>query len=156
MRVATDNQTVSRTLMLKIRPEQFTAFQSVAEADFEKRLAQYLCEAHPKVIVQLPDSTSALGQMADDRLGRIVRSGVARARDYGLRSEAAISGFIVLLFITAPNFDSHPLIRRILQQSEIAPDARLELIWERTTDQNWEAVEQHYDPQAWDAGASEF
>jgi hypothetical protein len=54
------------------------------------------------------------------------------------------------MFLTAPNFDSHPLIQHVLTDKSIQPDARLVELWQRTTDQNWVAVRRSYDSGAWE------
>jgi hypothetical protein len=67
--------------------------------------------------------------------------------------ESSLMAFVAIMFVAAPNFDQHPLIGRVLKDEAVAPDARINQLWERTTDQNWEAVAQNYDPSAWDRQA---
>ncbi len=135
--------------MLTIRPEQMEAFKATAEAAFVRRVASYLRAKHGEVIVELPSATLAVKQISDERLCEIVRKGVERAREYGMTWESTLTAFVVLMFVTAPNFDDHPLIQRAMKDESIPPDSRIDQLWERTTDQNWEAVERSYDPQAW-------
>jgi hypothetical protein len=135
--------------MLKIRPEQMDSFAETAQAAFVRRVAVYLREKHSEVIVELPDATLAVKQIPEDMLCEMARRGVERAREYGMAWESSITAFVVLMFVAAPNFDDHPLIQRTLKDESIPPDSRIDQLWERTTDQNWEAVERGYDPQGW-------
>jgi hypothetical protein len=137
--------------MLTIRPEQFEAFNAVAEAAFIRRVAGHIRAKHSDVIVELPDATLPVKQITDELLLEIVRRGIERARSYGMRWESSLTAFVVLMFVTAPNFDDHPLLQRVLKDESLAADSRIDQLWERTTDQNWEAVERSYDPEAWEA-----
>lgn len=138
--------------MLTIRPEQFDAFSSVADAAFVRRLAVHLRENHGDVIVELPNQTSTVKQLPDDVLWELVEKGIARARGYGMSWESTLTAFVALMFVAAPNFDDHPLIQRALKDDSVPPDSRIDHLWERTTDQNWEAVKRSYDPSGWGLG----
>ncbi|MEW6210761.1 MAG: hypothetical protein AB1631_20520 [Acidobacteriota bacterium] len=138
--------------MLIIKPEQMDAFKATADAAFVRRVASYLREKHGEVIVELPNATMAVKQIPEDMLCEMARKGVERAREYGMTWESSLTAFVVLMFVTAPNFDDHPLIQRAMRDESIPPDLRIDQLWERTTDQNWEAVERGYDPQGWGVG----
>jgi hypothetical protein len=138
--------------MLIIRAEQFEVFQPVAEAAFVRRVVEHLREHHPDVVVQLPNEVILIKQTSDDRLYKMVRNAVNLARDYGIDWESTVTAFVVLMFVAAPNFDKHPLIQRVLRDERVDANSRVDQLWERTTDENWEAVRKNYDVTAWGLG----
>ena len=135
--------------MLKIRREQFEVFQPVAEAAFIRRVAEHLRAGHADAVVQFPNEVILVKQIADERLRRLAKHSITRARNYGLNWESAVTAFVVLMFVAAPNFDQHPLIQRILKDERVPANSRIDQLWERTTDENWEAVRKNYDPSFW-------
>lgn len=141
--------------MLKIRREQFEVFQPVAEAAFVRRVAEHLRETCADAVVQFPNEVILVKQIADERLRAVVSDGITRARAYGMTWESAVTAFVVLMFVAAPNFDKHPLIQRVLKDERVAANSRIDQLWERTTDENWEAVRKNYDPAAWISDSQE-
>jgi hypothetical protein len=135
--------------MLIIRPEQREAFKETEEAAFAESLCAYLRERHGDTKVLLPGGESSVAGLADGELYAMVARGLRRAARYGLTSRASLRAFIVLMFLAAPNFDEHPIISHALCDEWTPPDDRLEGLWEKTNDQNWEAVRADYDPEAW-------
>ena len=135
--------------VLSIRPEQMVPFEPVAEVGFVGRLAEYLRVNHIDVKVRLPSETLAVMHIRDDVLHLMIRNGIARARTYGLTFESALSAFVVLMFVAAPNFDIHPSIRQMLVDEKVSANERLQLLWQKTSEQDWEIVRQNYDPAAW-------
>lgn len=135
--------------MLKIRREQIKAFQPVADAAFVRRLAAHVRAEHAEAPVFLPEGETTVELLTDERLHEMVGRGVERARAYGMTWESSITAFVVLMFVSAPNFDDHPLLRRVLKDEQTDPDLRIERLWEQTSDDNWEQVEQNYDARAW-------
>jgi len=135
--------------MLIIRPEQFEIFQPVAEAAFARRVVEHLRDEHADVIVRLPNEVALIKQLPDDRLHGMVSNAIARARGYGLDWEATVTAFVVLMFVAAPNFDEHPLIQRVLKDERADANSRVDQLWDRTSEENWDAVAKNYDPAAW-------
>jgi hypothetical protein len=140
--------------MLSIRPEQIEVFQDVAEAAFERRIADYLREEHADEVVTLPARQDEVREVEvksldDETLLAMVRAGIARARSHGMTWESSITAFVVLMFVVSPNFDSHRLIRRLLNDEETEPDARMDSLLELTTEENWEMAGRQYDAGAW-------
>ncbi len=135
--------------MLKIRAEQMQAFQTVADAAFNKKLVKHLREKHGDTSVQLPTGTFLVFELAEEALGAMVRSGFERARRYGFASEADLAGFVVLMLETAPNFDDHPLLQRGLQDERVKLVERLAVLLQNATEANWGVVKEDYDPAAW-------
>jgi hypothetical protein len=135
--------------MLKIRAEQFEVFQPVAEAAFVRRVVEHLRDHHSDVVVQLPNEVILIKQISDEKLRGMAKGGMARARDHGMDWESAVTAFVVLMFVAAPNFDKHPLVQRVLKDERVDANSRIDQLWERTTEENWEAVRKNYDPTAW-------
>jgi hypothetical protein len=135
--------------MLKIRAEQFEVFQPVAEAAFVRRVVEHLRDHHSDAVVQLPNEVILIKQISDEKLRGMAKGGMARARDHGMDWESAVTAFVVLMFVAAPNFDKHPLVQRVLKDERVDANSRIDQLWERTTEENWEAVRKNYDPTAW-------
>lgn len=139
--------------MLIIRPDQFEVFQPVAEAAFVRRVVEHLREDHAETVIQLPNEVVLVKQISDERFHEMVRNGIARARRYGIDWESAVTAFVVLMFVAAPNFDKHPLIQRVLKDERVEANLRVDRLWERTSEENWEAIKKNYDPAAWEPGS---
>lgn len=136
--------------MLSIRAEQMRAFKTAAETAFLRGLVRHLRENHAEEEVVTPAGEFRVEELDDETLLRMAGAGVERARRYGMSWESSLTAFVVLMFVVAPNFDEHPLIRRVLGDEQVAPDLRLDGLWEQTTEENWEAAENNYDPGAWE------
>jgi hypothetical protein len=137
--------------MLMIRAKQLDVFQPVAESAFARCVVAHLRDQHADAVVQLPNEVSLIKQISDQRLRRMVEAGIARARKYGMEWESTITAFVVLMVMVAPNFDQHPLIERILRDERVSANSRVDQLWERTSEENWEVVRKNYDPTAWAA-----
>ena len=135
--------------MLKIRSGQIEAFNPVAEADFVRRVAEHVRARHPRAAVRLPGRLTVAGRLEDATLLALVRGGVARARRYGVEAESALAAFVVTMFLTAPNFDEHPLIRRVLADDKITPDRKIDQLLQSITARNLKVVKDTYNPAAW-------
>ena len=135
--------------MLTIRREQLEAFRPVTEAEFTGRIADHLRSKHSRSVLRLRKSPTLLERLSDELLREMVRNGIERARSYGLSWESSISGFVVLMFTVAPNFDQHPIVQRVLTASEVAPDERMKLILSEMKSSNWQEAKDRYDSSAW-------
>jgi len=135
--------------MLKIRPEQVEVFQPVAEAAFVAKVVDYLKKTLPDEVVRLPDGPARVAELTDEILSNMVRGGIARAREYGITWCSTLAAFVALMFISAPNFDDHPLLKRSLLDNETDPNGRMDKLIKNSTEQNWEAARQSYDANAW-------
>jgi hypothetical protein len=123
----------------RIRQAQMEVFQPEAEAAFEARLADYLYGQH----------FEAVRDLSDDLLKERIHNGIARARGYGLSWQSSLTVFVALMFEIAPNFDSHPYIRRVLTDPRVPPDERMDRLMEWTGERTWEEAEARYDAAAW-------
>ncbi len=140
-------------MMLKIRREQFEALQLAAADGFVIRLAGYVRKKHSDVIAQLPDGTYTVSQLSEEQLREMVQSGIARAQNYGITWESGLSAFVVLMFVVAPNFDEHPLIEKALKDRTVESNARIDKLWEQTSEEIWNETKQNYDAGAWNLKA---
>src|SRR5882762_6741284 len=139
--------------MLTIRNDQIQSFDNVADEMFVDRVSQYLREHHADTAIQLPEAASTVQDLNDETLHDLVCHGITRAREYGISYESTLAAFVVLQFETAPNFDDHPLLHRVLKDDRVEPNLRIDRLLERATPENWEAVKARYDAAAW-LGAS--
>ena len=135
--------------MLMIRARQLDVFQPVAEAAFVRRIVVHLRTSHADAVIQFPNEVILVKQISDERLRQMVEDGIARARNYGMDWESTITAFVVLMVVAAPNFDGHPLIERVLRDERASANSRIDQLWERTSEENWEVVRKNYDPTAW-------
>ncbi len=135
--------------MFIIREDQFAAFDSVAEKDLQDRTIEHLRENHSEEIVILPDGEFSIQEIPDERLLEMVKLGFKRARKFGFTWESNLVSFVVLMFTIAPNFDDQPAINKVLSDESIEADLRLDTVWERTNDEDWEMVNEQYETEYW-------
>jgi hypothetical protein len=135
--------------MFVIRKETMQAFQPSAEAGFEQRVMDYLRDNHGDKPVRLPHGALQIAELPEDALREMVRGGIKRGGDYGMSWKSTLLSFVVLLFLTAPNFDRHPKAESLFRREETIDDQDLESLMEEMTDEDWELVEARYDAQAW-------
>ena len=126
------------------------ALMPLADAAFVARLEEHLREDYAETVVRYSGGESAVKSLPDALLSKMVRAGLRRGRAHGLKNESDLAAFVALMFAAAPNFDEHPLLRRILTDDATEPAKRIALLLEQTTEQNWEAVRQNYRPAAWE------
>src|SRR5262249_38329429 len=136
--------------MVRMRAEQMEVFRSLAESAFENRVVAHLRLAHADILVRFPQAAAPVKDVPVETLQALVRRGIARGRAYGLTWQSSLGGFVVLAFVAAPNFDAHPLVRRVLRDDHVPADLRLGQLWKRTTKKTWETISQRYDPAAWE------
>jgi len=123
--------------MLTIRPEQMHVLASITENEFPHRLCA-LAREHLPIWVESVDDQELLWR---------VKSGIRRARSHGFTGQRAIATFVMLMFRFAPDFDIYPPIRVILESSREQERAD-QLLTEVSAD-DWQAVLDRYDPEAW-------
>jgi hypothetical protein len=124
--------------------------ESVAQENFVRRIVAHLLAEYPKALVTLPtDEEFTVDELPEERLYDLVRTGIARARRYGMTFESSIAAFTAVMFEIAPNFDLHRLCQVLLNDEQIEPNARLDELLNVLTEKNWESIRADYDPQAW-------
>lgn len=128
---------------VRIREEQMRAFSEEAERAFEARLLEHLREHHAEETEGLPD----------DLLLEMARTGISRARNYGMTWESNLTAYVGLMFAIAPNFDRHPRIQFLLNSTHIEPEKKLEAVIRQTPETAWRQARQQYHAGAWFAAA---
>jgi hypothetical protein len=122
--------------MLKIRKEQFEAFEAKTDDEIVDFIVKHLREEGPDLVGNLPS------------LPEMVRNGMARARSHGLRSLEDLTAFVSIMFEVAPNFDEHPKLRRVLDNERVPVEERLDGLFESELDKAWDEAAR-YDGAAW-------
>lgn len=121
--------------MLKISREQIADLEREVMVEEIRDIARYLRVEH----------TEAVAAVADEELLRRVAKGVARAQAYGMEWDSTITAFVAIMFEVAPTFDEQPAIRDVLRDRRIPADTRIDALWDRTTDEDWDEAERMAD-----------
>ena len=135
--------------MLKIRRDQIELFQPDAEEAFVRRVMSYVRERHGGVIVKLPGGECAVSELADETLRPMVEGGIARAREYGMSWQSSLISFVLLMFLTAPNFDEHRAVYAYLRNERIDTDRRVNTMMDELPNPTWQEIEKLYEPRSW-------
>ena len=112
---------------LPLRQPQVDAFRGMAERDFVRRVAAFVRE-------NVSEATESLDEAA---LRERIEAGLAKARGYGLKKEAALAAFVALQLEFSPDFDGYPPFKKVLADPSIPPVARLDELIARSTDEDW-------------------
>ena len=126
--------------MLVIRDRQIERLNGFAEENFIDELTVDVRDLHGDLV----------GGLSDEELRELVETGVARARRHGLTLEDTIGTFVSWMFEFAPNFDEQEKIKKMLAEESLAPDDRIDLVAEFTTEEDWAQAEALYDDAAWE------
>jgi hypothetical protein len=126
--------------MLVIRDRQIERLNRFAEEEFIDELTLEVRDLHGDLV----------GELSDEELREMVAAGVARARRHGLTIEDTIGTFVGWMFEFAPNFDEQENIKKMLADESLAPDDRIELIVQATTEADWAQAEAMSDETAWE------
>lgn len=125
--------------MLIIRAEHLAAFNPQTDDEIEDFILKCVEENYWEQIKEMTDE--------DCRL--CIRSGIIRARQYGIKEAVDLGTFICLMLEFAPNFDEHPLINKILTNEAFEGSAKIEQVVSSTTDDTWQETIDNYDEKAW-------
>ncbi len=90
-------------------------------------IVTHLCEQQPELIAGLPDA----------EIQRRAAAGIARAHAHGFVQPESVTAYVTLMFLVAPDFDTHPAIARALR-AHGAEAERLRLLFERTREADWD------------------
>jgi hypothetical protein len=126
--------------MLQIRAAQMNAFTKATGDQTIAALAEWLRENHP----------GAVAGLTPVQVRERVQMGLARAAVHGITlATGGVLPFVTFMFLSAPNFDDHPLARRTFEDSTIPPAERVIALAGRMTVEDWIAVDDHWDETLW-------
>ncbi|WP_164021769.1 hypothetical protein [Pyxidicoccus trucidator] len=86
--------------MLTIRQAQFKALDELRASAFVHRLSRRLRDMFE----------AELQSMKDEALERLIRSGIERARTYGIEYTADIARYVEYMVFLGEDFDSNPVV----------------------------------------------
>ncbi|HEV2763344.1 MAG TPA: hypothetical protein VGV38_10250 [Pyrinomonadaceae bacterium] len=125
--------------IMLIRPSQMRAFRREAERLFVDDTAAHLRQHYPEHVSGLHEEV----------LKAMVRGGIARGRGHGLTLRSTLTAFVALMFVVSPNFDEQPTIYEVLNNENLHPDSRLDVLTAMTTDEDWREAAAIYDVDEW-------
>lgn len=125
--------------MLVIRDSQIESFIAHNDAD----LVKVVCDA---VVRSNHERVSTLRPM---RLVSMVKLGIERAKEAGMKSPEDIGVFVSLMFEISPTFDRQPTIASVLADKNFSISERLSQLPERVPDEAWEEAVNSYDEKFW-------
>lgn len=105
--------------MLQIRPEQMEEFAGPGRLRFEAKLIALLRGSFP----------DWAEQQSEEQLRTFVRHGIARATEYGLRTELEVARYVNVMQALGSHFDvqpAHDWARRILENERLSGIERLD------------------------------
>ncbi len=117
--------------MIRVRKLQMAALEESAQEVLVHEIGRHLREEHAELVEKLTDEVL---------LARI-RYGVHKAERYGMTWDTTITAFVAIMFEVSPSFDEHPAIRSVLENPSIAPNGRIDALWDRTSEEEWDDAE---------------
>jgi hypothetical protein len=119
--------------MLKVSAKQREMLNQAIEEAFVREVCRHLRAEHAPRCEGLDDA----------ELSRRARVGIARARIHDLEWDTSITAFVAIMFEVAPTFDEQPAIRRVLGDRRVSPSQRIDALWDRTTEEDWDEAERY-------------
>lgn len=129
--------------MLKIRKEQMDALQEAAQPRHQDDVVDFIVKHLHE------ESPELLEGIEPDYLREMVRNGVRRAGGHGLKSLGDVTAFVSIMFEIAPNFDEQPDLARVLADTAVPPEEKIDSLFAPELDAAWEEADRNYDPNAW-------
>lgn len=114
--------------MIKIGKKQMALIDTAVEEAYARDMARYLREEHAEDVATL----------SDYELKRRVDVAIAKAVRYEMTWDESITAFVAIMFAVSPNFDDQPAIRAVMSDDRVPPNLRIDALWDRTTDEDWE------------------
>jgi hypothetical protein len=102
--------------------------REIPDDDLLEHIVDHLCE----------EQAEALAELSDAEIRRRASLGIARAHANGFEFPEPITAFVTLMFLVAPDFDSHPEIARVLADTKAPPAERLKRLFSATEEEHWE------------------
>jgi pSer/pThr/pTyr-binding forkhead associated (FHA) protein len=123
-----------------LRDEQLAVLERAAIKDFILRMESFIRDNHPE----------AVEGMKEETVRRRLVFGMRRAKTYGLTQENAVTAFVTLMFVIAPNFDEQPNINKVLRDDKLSPDERVIALTKETRAEHWDQAQQNARPAMWE------
>lgn len=98
------------------------------DRELAELIFEHLCDEQPEAVAELREA----------EILRRIDAGIERARSHELAGDGAITAFVTLMFLVAPNFDEHPRIRKALADVSQEPEERMRQIFEKTAEADWD------------------
>lgn len=117
-------------MMFVLRQTQLSAMSRAAEPSFEDEVCAHVRTEHRARVAAVPEPL----------LRKRVKLGIERARSHGIEMQNQLAAFVALMFVSAPNFDEHPVASKALHDETVPPTDRLDVLTKRMTHEDWEAV----------------
>jgi len=103
--------------LLVIRTEQLKAIEAAMKEQFDEKLSAHLARKY--------------GRACDNEMRALVRRGTAKAEQYGIASDRGIACMLEWIMEHGEDFDTnprHPLVREILNDSDLPEPAKLQTL----------------------------
>jgi hypothetical protein len=131
--------TALRGAMFTFRQDQFDTFQQMADEPFVVAMLDFARK----------DLAAWVQFDSDAILRERIKSGMARARAHGFQWQSSMAKFVTLMLRFCPNFDSDPAVAALLARTDLAPEIRADLLFSDISAEQWAAIEERYEPAAW-------
>ena len=126
------------------------AFQAKAEVYFVREVMQFLRENHAETVVKLPHDEFKVADLPEETLQKMVIGGIAKARSYGMTWQSTLISFVVIMFVSAPNFDEDEQIQEILEDNiNFYPNLVIDALWDTIKEEIWKKIINSYNTKSW-------
>lgn len=129
--------------MLIIRDAQLQAFIAADDEELVAVVAKAVRKANP----------TRVDGYSDEKLGKMVRIAVDRARNRGISKVEYIAAFSAIMFETSPRFDEQKDISNVLNDVNHSPEERVLQLFTRVPEEAWAEAERSYDEAFWFAAS---
>ena len=125
--------------MLIIRDVQLQAFLAADDDELVRVVSNAVRDANP----------ARVKGYSDEKMNKLVRIAIARARERGLTKAEYIAAFAAIMFEVSPLFDQQEAMSAVLEDANFTPEQRLFQLFERVPDEAWAEAERSYDESVW-------
>ena len=125
--------------MLIIRDVQLQAFLAADDDELVRVVSNAVRDANP----------ARVKGYSDEKMDKLVRIAIARARERGLTKAEYIAAFAAIMFEVSPLFDQQEAMSAVLEDANFTPEQRLFQLFERVPDEAWAEAERSYDESVW-------
>lgn len=125
--------------LIQLRQSQLNACSEAIDRDLVKVIYWHLRNHHARCVQHIEKPI----------LQKRIQFAIQKARRYSLGTISDLAGFTALMFELAPNFDEHPSFRRVLQDAQLPPEAKMRRLSQVITDREWDEAVRLYDRSFW-------